>query len=577
MGRLSVIIFSLVLSFCYLQAAYAEDARPGIEWSTDNPADLGFQFNDTLSRVGWKTYKSDCKHCQHLVKAYNRSVPMLFELKYQRAEIQGRLEQFEKRKKIVDRLNAQNSNTKSSANNEGLNDNFASQGLNYVMALNELKQKNLPKLEAQIKALESAVKRLALQLVECEKLCIPGEEPKDIVSIGTTPLDGLPFKWQGPYPPVCLNCARLAQRLNELPVHYAREKAVLEAAIATAQAELSRIRLFDIEYQNTSVSKQLSKLQQEASNETNARMDELEKEIKAAQETLKDESSALGEIKLNFEATLAAYNECIKACPPKKVSRCEYPDKSTDSLLIGENSKVGSSADLINSAKGKAKGIAMGALNSLLGGGGGSRKSKGPTKQKDPTRKTKFAEIKSGETEIGMRAGNFKQGMLVSTEIDDAPGNGTFHIQWIEDVEGNRYLPTQYLIFSLYAKWKLTVSWTYDKYVDGKNVEHREWDEISTGTEHLGDFTMYFEGEEGATRSIWNQLGFGTAVKGVKGLGAIYDLPPAALKGPCPLRVVTHISQPSGDPVTTQSIVSYLSAGKDIKHINVMANLPEGL
>ncbi len=55
-------------------------------------------------------------------------------------------------------------------------------------------------------------------------------------------------------------------------------------------------------------------------------------------------------------------------------------------------------------------------------------------------------------------------------------------------------------------------------------------------------------GLEEKKNAIWNRLGFGTAVKGVDHLGAVFDVEPAALGGPCPLRLVTHVSKPKDRP-----------------------------
>lgn len=518
-----------------------------------------------VQRVKWVELKTNCSPCRYQVEAYNRISQALFELERQKKLTQQKILSLEgilRLLKIKDKSNA-------SADQRESDD---ARGLSKAMELNTLKQAVLPSLNKQIKRLTDILKRKLSEIKECEKTCSKEKSNKNIIK-GSPPLEPvrppidtskLPFKWQGPYPKVCDKCALLAQRLNQIPNYYQDEKAALEAALLSVRVE---IRLLRLSFDEIGLSDKQKKIRL-------GEIDKLNTKASALEEKVKGVVGPLAVIIENFKKTLKLYNECIKTCPPKKVSRCEFPDESKESLLIGKNSQVGSSADFKNKAAGKAKGLAMGALGSLLGSkgvsSGGRGKNKGPKKQKDPTRKIDFTEFIAGDTEIGMRAKNFKDGLLISTEIEDTPGNGTFHIQWLEDVRGNRYLPKRYLIFSLYAKWKLTVSWTYSRYVDGQLVERREWDEVSTGSEHLGDFTMYFEGEEGATRSIWNDLGFATAVKGVDGLGALYDLPPAAFEGPCPLRVVTHISLPDGDPVKTQAVISYLKTDAQGKNPEII-------
>ncbi len=121
----------------------------------------------------------------------------------------------------------------------------------------------------------------------------------------------------------------------------------------------------------------------------------------------------------------------------------------------------------------------------------------------------------------------------------------------------------------MYRDWKLTVSWTEDHYVDGEHVFHDEGQEITTGRDLLGSWTL-FEGENVATNSVWGMLGFDTAAKGVRHLGAVYDLPPWAFSENCQLRLTNHISQPDNDPVTTVPIVGDL-----FKHLDTSKRKPE--
>lgn len=85
----------------------------------------------------------------------------------------------------------------------------------------------------------------------------------------------------------------------------------------------------------------------------------------------------------------------------------------------------------------------------------------------------------------------------------------------------------------------------------------------------MGTWTL-FEGENATTNSIWGILGFDTAAKGVKHIGAVYDIPPSAFPTDCQLRLVTHISEPDNDPVTTVPVVGNL-----FKHVDESRKKPE--
>ncbi len=146
-----------------------------------------------------------------------------------------------------------------------------------------------------------------------------------------------------------------------------------------------------------------------------------------------------------------------------------------------------------------------------------------------------------------------KDGLIVSTYIENAPGDGTFQTVFIENPDGQRAGPTDYLVYELYGEWALMVSWTYDKWVDGKHVEHREggWDE--SGRVLLGTFKVPAE-----NNGIWKKLGFNNAVKGILGLGTEFPITREQLKSN-PVNLVIHITRPNEDPVTTVPFIFRLS------------------
>lgn len=146
-----------------------------------------------------------------------------------------------------------------------------------------------------------------------------------------------------------------------------------------------------------------------------------------------------------------------------------------------------------------------------------------------------------------------KDGLLVSTYIENAPGDGTFQTVFIENPDGQRAGPTEYLLYELYQDWSLTVSWTYDKWVDGKHVEHREggWDE--SGRNILGTFAVPVEND-----GIWKKLGFNNAVRGIRGLGTQFPITREQLQSQ-PVDIVIHVTRPKEDPVITTPFILRLS------------------
>ncbi len=242
---------------------------------------------------------------------------------------------------------------------------------------------------------------------------------------------------------------------------------------------------------------------------------------------------------------------------------CKLIEAQTDPLEIGTNFDVGSSAELGNRATGAAKSQALGSLfgsssSSSLGSIGGgslfgnsSSADSGPETGDDPTTGD-FTNGSSGGVDYSLRT-NIGPGnkLTVSLDLKDVPGDGTFHSQWVRDSNGKYHLPVKFIIITLYRDWSLTVSWTYDRYVDGEHVEHREGGWSESGRDNLGSIRLNFSGEEGQENAIWNRLGFDTATKGVQHLVTEYDLPSDVVNGPCPVRLTNHISLPDKDPVTT--------------------------
>jgi hypothetical protein len=432
-----------------------------------------------------------------------------------------------------------------------------------------------------VRELEAREASLRAEVEGCEAQCT-----QDDSGGGTTTGGGgeevtrpeLPFDWQGPYPEVCQKCALLAQRLNALPQLARQTLAALEAARAEkalAEADMAFLRATYSPALLDSNDPRSRAIGERWQRETQARLRELEQEVQAAEADIARHESNLEEITRNFNETLRLYNDCVPTCPQQTGSKsCPKPDGKETALVVGPNGKVGSGAELKNKVKDQAAGVLGGFFGGGGGGGsgfslgggddvGGSVESvanesseEGPETQPDPTAQFDFTNVSAGDTQLGFRGMYDGDGLLISSKIFDSPGDGTFHVQWLEDVNGKIYLPTRYVIYSLYQDWELTVWWTYDHWTNGVHDAHEEGQEVSYGRDHLGDFLLRYEGEQGTQNSIWYTHGFDTAVKGINGLGAYYDVPADVLAGPCPLRLVTHVTLPEKDPVSTIPVLA---------------------
>lgn len=548
-----------------------------IETNDPDSDEVGEISGFNITPVTWIPYKTKCKPCRNLTAQYNETMQDLLNAR-------GMIYILEVEK---DMLAARSPTAPTNQTDAQAATNLAT-----IMSRNERLEETLPQLQRNFEQLKLTAKYLQRALAECELQCQPkteNKEPLIFVPGGTIIQDPALFiDWNGPYYEVCEDCRKITAKLNEfyniavkhVNVLNALESRVLylksqlqiaqnSAAIFRSEMEKQEEELADGTINGISRAKADQDKEEEKFHQD--RLKDLQKQIKKAEKDLKDAQKKRDKIKSDFEKTLAKYNECIKKCPPQK-NACVFPDELFSSMTIGPNDEVGSSAqaakELRDKATGAVKGVATKALGSLLGFGGGGGGGGGPKMDRDRSRGD-FTRISSGDTDLDIRASWRNDQLIVSTEIDDSPDNGTFHAQWIEDIDGNTYLPVRYMIFKMYRDWKLTVSWTEDHYVNGEHVFHDEGREVSTGRDLLGTWSI-FEGAQGVANSIWGMLGFDTAAKGVRHLGAVYDIPPASFPNDCQMQLVTHVSEPSKDPVTTLPIVGDL-----FKHVDESRRKPE--
>lgn len=263
-----------------------------------------------------------------------------------------------------------------------------------------------------------------------------------------------------------------------------------------------------------------------------------------------------------------------KTAAPVKGGSCKSAPKAP-AIAIGPNGKYGSGAQLKKKAMQTVGGALMGGLMGGGGGGGGfgggalgmvpgaggsgKAASEGPKTVKNPVPKSVMAKMSpsAAGTALDLGAAFTGQGLVVSSLIDKAEGNGTFHAVYLEDCQGRRQMPREYLVFDLWRDWKLTVWWTHDRWVDGQHVLHESggWEE--TGRNQVGTFFFYRKGNE--TKGIWSQMGFETASSGIRGLGSVFDVTPQDLASG-PLRLVIHTTLPKGETVMTDPQIFEISS-----------------
>lgn len=295
----------------------------------------------------------------------------------------------------------------------------------------------------------------------------------------------------------------------------------------------------------------------------------------AAQKQLALVTAIVADYRKAAQEAQAQYNDCLRNCLQQAAAAgdptttiCPEPPAHKP-VSIGPNDKVGSSA---RSAEQLKQSLGGSALGGLFGGGGGvtfgSKKANPvpnrvgasgngePKTVDDPVDADVKVAHTVGETELLVGAMMTGDGLLVSAFIEQAPGDGTFQAVFLEDADGRRRIPDRYDIYDLWREWKLTVWWTRDRWVNGQHVSHEEggWTESGRDTTQLA----VLRPSEAQEHGIWNRLGFSSAAKGVRGLGAQFAVTTEDLSRPIDL--VIHTTLPKEDPVVTQPMIYRLSA-----------------
>lgn len=224
-----------------------------------------------------------------------------------------------------------------------------------------------------------------------------------------------------------------------------------------------------------------------------------------------------------------------------------------EAITVGPRAAVGT--DTVGEKA--AEGVVSGVLGSVFGGRDSAPKSDRPDTERDPTRKIDYAEIEAmdGGLQTGARGQWTEGGLLVSTRINDAPGQGTFQAVFLQACNGPRFYPGRYEIYKLWPERGVSIGWSRGTMRDGEVIEQDsgrisgQWDdgvshdELSTGP------------------STWRQLGFDRAHHGARQIGAYFDISPDALAALEEVRLFVHTTLPSRDPVTTAASVWTIAPG----------------
>lgn len=251
--------------------------------------------------------------------------------------------------------------------------------------------------------------------------------------------------------------------------------------------------------------------------------------------------------------------------PPDCPKRTAMYRDALQPINVGPKGTVGCDAKLkqdignaLGAFGGGASGLGGGSRSFGIGGGGGgsSRTRDNPARPTSSSNEPKISpdpvpiEMKRsyslGGTSINFGTNFTDKGFWVSSDIAQAPCQGTFQAVYVQDPQtGQKAGPTDYVLTGVYADWKLTVHWTYDRYVNKQHVEHKEGGWQNSGREILGTWQVPSDG-----KGVWNDLGWSTGVAGAKGMGFYFPMSYADFTQK-PLDIVVHVTNPDSDPVGT--------------------------
>ncbi len=248
---------------------------------------------------------------------------------------------------------------------------------------------------------------------------------------------------------------------------------------------------------------------------------------------------------------------------------------------------LGDANSFMGDMMGKVASAAVGKLlGSVFGGGGGSSKQKKPRMFKDPIKKkykTRF-EDPEGKVRVLVGGKQYDDGLLLSARVDKARGKGTFHTMFLERPDCTRIWPIQYLGYSMWGNWSLSVSVTKttstyrDSQLIDRSVERSGWSksgdfDFSRGFsvwDQLDDESrMVLDPNEAFKNQLrteigdpaWRQMGYARPTEGIRSAGGLFRVDPAELT-PGTIAVI-HITNVEAGRYRTVGFPFHFSAGED--------------
>lgn len=216
-------------------------------------------------------------------------------------------------------------------------------------------------------------------------------------------------------------------------------------------------------------------------------------------------------------------------------------------------------------AKKQGKKVVGGLFKRVLGGSRSSSGKGGPKTRRDPTRKMDYSNLDRGEPgiETGARARWTKDGLLISTRIEESDDKGTFQTLFLEDCQGRRLYPSRLEVYKIWSEHSLTVSWSKTSTVDGRVVSQESGGWSDVWTEDHGSRSEDTDITEQRIPAAWQQVGYDRAQAGVRQVGSYFNVTPEQLEGGESLAFFAHVTRPELDPVMTEPFNWLISAGDD--------------
>lgn len=228
------------------------------------------------------------------------------------------------------------------------------------------------------------------------------------------------------------------------------------------------------------------------------------------------------------------------------------------SIIVGPRELVGKPS--------LAEKAATGAMGGLVGSvlDAPSRTAEKPRTYRDPSRKLDYNNLAAGNFDTETRARGLwtKDGLLISSRIEESPGKGTFQTLFLESCDGRRLYPQRYEIYDLWNESSVSVSWSKTSTSNGQVISQESggWDD--SWSKEFSSIKPV-AGEATTIPGTWQQLGFDRAQSGARQIGAYFKLTPQQLAGMGELGLFVHTTRPAQDPVTTVPAHWLLSPGNE--------------